>query len=235
MRVAIDHLGYVKATAVQTYILSRMSSKVNIYAISPSGTGKTVAMILSMLNNIDQSKNIVQSMMICVTFEAAYQAHKYALEIIERAGMEINVCLARSDKSPWTTACCGTCHAIIGSSHSEMQPVEVDGIKEIYLDDGDVKITEKLISFIKTLPSTRIILASSTSNTNSLNQLTQFGAIDQLKLPKHQWFNKNVKHCFIVRDDNFSPKEKLYMMGEILRLMKEKCPTAQGLIYCQVL
>lgn len=215
-----------------------MSSKNNIYAISQSGTGKTVGMILSMLNNIDQSKNIVQSLMICVTFEAAYQAHKYALEIIERTGMKINIYLARSDKSPWTTACCGNYHGIIGSSHSEMHPVEVAGIKEIYLDDGDVKVTEKLISFMKTLQSIRIILASSTSNPNSMNQLTQFGAVDQLKLPKHQWFNKNVKHCFIVLDDNFCPKQnflKLYMTGEILRLMKEKCPTAQGLIYCQVL
>lgn len=209
--------------------LSGMEQKANIYAVSPPGTGKTAALILSMLNNINPSVNKVQSLMICVNFEAALQAYRFATCIVKAAGININLCFTRSDQSPTFD---GICHAIVGCSLSDIPELEMGHIHEVYLDDGDIKATGKMALFLNKLrPSTRIVLASSTSNSGSVTLMKQLGPLDQLKLPDNKWFNSNIKHCFIISDN---VKEKRYILGETLRLFKEKGLGGQGLVFCTV-
>lgn len=73
---ALDHLQYNEATTVQQLCIPMLSQNKNIIAKSPTGSGKTAAYAIPILNNITWEENKPQALVIAPSRELAVQIAK---------------------------------------------------------------------------------------------------------------------------------------------------------------
>lgn len=73
---AIQEMGYESFTPIQEKVLPILLNGEDLIGEAPTGTGKTAAYSLPMLNRLDFSNNLVQALIICPTRELAVQVEK---------------------------------------------------------------------------------------------------------------------------------------------------------------
>jgi len=73
---ALTKLGYLQATPVQDVVIPKALKNENIIVQSETGSGKTHAFIIPMINNLEFS-NDIQSLVICPTRELARQTYDF--------------------------------------------------------------------------------------------------------------------------------------------------------------
>lgn len=221
--------------------LTSPSSTQNIFAVGQPGTGKTVGIIIAMLNNIIQSNHQTQSLMFCATFDAAFQIFEYASEFIYEAGMNIELGLASKDVTHGPGV---FHHALIGTPTELLEYIEgvnstvnIERIKEVYVDDGDIIITKrKMLDFLRKISSSaRIIYVSSTFNMRARKMMDGFGPINVFSFAENETFAPNVKHYFIPYEKE---ELKYFVMRKILTQMahvqEDHGHRPQAMIFCKV-
>lgn len=70
---ALDEMGYVEPTKIQADVISEAKQWKNIIGQSQTGTGKTAAFVLSLLQNMDPNKRWTQTLIIAPTRELVTQ------------------------------------------------------------------------------------------------------------------------------------------------------------------
>ena len=75
---ALNTLGYVEATPIQEKVLAKALKGKSLICKSETGSGKTHAFLIPILNNIDKTLNKVQALVISPTVELAHQTYEFA-------------------------------------------------------------------------------------------------------------------------------------------------------------
>lgn len=88
---AINDLGFKKFTEVQQSVFSSINSNKNLLVRSKTGSGKTHAFLIPIFNNLDESKKIIQAVIVTPTKELALQTYKVAQHIASFSGDSINI------------------------------------------------------------------------------------------------------------------------------------------------
>lgn len=73
---AIQKMGYETATAIQEQVITHFISWQHIVGQSQTGTGKTAAFVIPLVNAIDPGKKTVQALVLCPTRELAVQTEE---------------------------------------------------------------------------------------------------------------------------------------------------------------
>lgn len=110
----LENLDFIYATNVQAEFIGERQRNVFHYNESHSGYGKSSGIILSALDNVDENRNQLQSIIFCVTFDTAFQTYYRCANMIEISDLNIKLCL--ETKHGVQGADPAHAHIIIGTS-----------------------------------------------------------------------------------------------------------------------
>ena len=90
---ALSEIHFEEPTQVQKEVIPRAMNKESLMVESATGSGKTHAFLLPILNNLDDSK-MVQVLILSPTRELAMQLYQVCMQLVEHSEKEITVALS---------------------------------------------------------------------------------------------------------------------------------------------
>ena len=237
---ALDELKIVKPTPIQAAVIPiLLETKTDFIGLAQTGTGKTAAFGLPILNTIDASKAEVQGLIIAPTRELVQQIKKqlfkftkYIDEKIFVEGVYGGEKIERQIKSLRRPT-----HIVVATPGRlldliDRKAVDISKVKTLILDEADEMLS---MGFKEDLNK---IIAFNTANQNTwLFSATMPGAIKQIietymskdavriELNKKQVVNENISHHFI----QTKIKDKVDI---IVRLLNKK-RGQRGVVFCR--
>lgn len=160
----VTDLGYLNPTPIQEQIIPLMLDGLDVIAQSQTGTGKTAAFILPILQNLKQGTRDVQALVLSPTRELALQVSKAANEYA--AGLNVQV-LAVYGGSPYSrqinTLRQGV-HIVVGTPGRLLDLIEkgaldLSSVSTVVLDEADEMLSMGFIddmeAILKNVPAER--------------------------------------------------------------------------------
>lgn len=91
IKKALLKIGFHNPTLIQTKSIARALAGESLVVESATGSGKTHAFLIPIFQNLDESLDNVQTVIISPTRELATQLYNVAMEIAEESSIEINI------------------------------------------------------------------------------------------------------------------------------------------------
>ena len=154
---ALTTLGYVEATPIQEKVLAKALKGKSLICKSETGSGKTHAFLIPILNNIDKTLNKVQALVISPTVELAHQTYEFAKKICDKIeGLSCKEISSSSDKNInlEQLAFGGTLPKLLIGTPGRLfdlfikERKDCSAIKTIVLDEADMLIDNSYIEEI---------------------------------------------------------------------------------------
>jgi len=140
VRQLIDYDGFKEYTEIQSKVIPLIMAGRDVIGIAPTGTGKTHAYLLPLLQNIDTSKTTVQAVVMAPTRELAQQIYKRAAEIV-RFDPHIRIKLISSgmDKQRMAGALKIQPHLVIGT---------VGRLRDLFVDEAVLRLNNAKVMVV---------------------------------------------------------------------------------------
>ncbi len=173
--------GFENPSPIQKKAIPVMNSKRDLIAQAQSGTGKTGAFTIGVLNNIDVSSNTIQAIIINPTHELANQNLNVIKELsnfmnvnvqLVVGGTSVSKCKADLEKNP---------HVVVGTPGRildmiQKRNLETKNIKLLIFDEADEILSfgfkESIYNIIKFIPVDTQICIYSATMPNEIIELT---------------------------------------------------------------
>ena len=207
---AISEMGFEEATPIQKEAIPYVLEGRDVIGIAQTGTGKTCAFGVPIINNVDSGVDALQALVLCPTRELAIQTgeelqslSKYLEEVRVLAiygGGQMDRQIASLKKKPQIIV--GTPGRIL--DHMRRKTIKLDNLKTIVLDEADemldIGFREELdVILEKTKGNRQTVLFSATMSKDVL-------AITKKYLKKDQ-INIEIEHKTLT-----APKIKQYLV-----------------------
>lgn len=136
----INELGFIKPTPIQEQVIPLGYKNNDIIGISQTGTGKTHAFLLPIMDQIDTSKDHVQAVITAPTRELATQIYNNARLFVKyNQDIRVSLIIGGSDRQKAVNKLLVQPHIVIGTPGR---------IKDLSLDEQALKITTASILVI---------------------------------------------------------------------------------------
>lgn len=176
IKKALEENGYIEATPIQSKTLEHLLDGKDVIGQSQTGTGKTAAYGLPIINSIDKKNNKVQALILCPTRELALQVvgelRKFAkyeegvksLAVYGGEGIEKQIMALKKG----VKIVVGTPGRIM--DHMRRKTIKLANIKTVVLDEADEMLSmgfeEDIETILKETPEERqTVLFSATLDT----------------------------------------------------------------------
>lgn len=226
--------GFVRPTSIQSFAIPAILDKKDIIAQSPTGTGKTLAYLLPVLNAIDPEKLNVQAVIMASSQELVMQIlseiQKWAAGSGIRSasfigGANVKRQLEKLKKHPHVVA--GTPGRIL--ELIKQKKLKMHEVKTVVLDEGDQLLvpehTDTIKQIIKsTLSERQVVLFSATlpEHTVKLAQELTNGA-EMINVQKDETIAAaKVEHIYLQSE----ARDKIKLLEKISRL-----PSVKALVF----
>ncbi|VAW38488.1 ATP-dependent 23S rRNA helicase DbpA [hydrothermal vent metagenome] len=180
--VNLTELGYTQMTPVQAQSLPHILHNKDVIAQAKTGSGKTAAFGIGLLNNIQLSSYVVQSLILCPTRELADQVTK-ELRRLARFTQNIKIITLCGGVAigPQIKSLSHPAHIVVGTpgrvlKHLDKGYLHIDELKTLVLDEADrmldmgfVDEINKVMDFV---PKGRQTLLFSATYTDEIRQLS---------------------------------------------------------------
>lgn len=235
---SLEVLGFKKLTEIQAKVIPFLLANParDIHAQAQTGTGKTLAFGIPLLQSIDQSQKVVQALIVAPTRELVLQIYENLRDVSRQTdiliepvygGMPINRQI--------TNIKCGA-QIIIGTpgrlnDHLRRKTLSLKSLKVLILDEADIMLDmgfrEEIDTILNQIPKSRHIwLFSATVRTGIKHLITS-----------HM---KDVWSVRVAKKDIVSPQIKQYFCivpmkkrVEALARFIEAAPDFYGIVFCQ--
>jgi ATP-independent RNA helicase DbpA len=210
----LDSLGYKEMTAIQSQALPHIFEGRDIIAQAKTGSGKTAAFGIGLLNQINPRFFGVQALILCPTRELADQVGK-EIRRLARSTPNIKLVLLCGGKpfGPQIGSLEHGAHIVVGTpgrlqDHLRKSTLKLDGLRTLVLDEADRMLDmgfyEVMIEIIEQTPGDRQTLLFSATYPESIKKMCRsiqrdpinitveaehkLGAIDQVfySIKKHE-------------------------------------------------
>lgn len=189
----LESLGYVSMTPIQEKSLPLILNNQDVIAQAATGSGKTAAFGLGLMDKIDAELRKAQSLVICPTRELAEQISK-ELQRLARRTPNIRVLVLTGGKPirAQIESLKNGAHIIVGTpgrlqDHISKNTLPLDDIKVLVLDEADRMLDmgfyDDMMAIIKTLPKKRqtcLFSATYQDNIKSISRQIQNKPIEIL-------------------------------------------------------
>lgn len=183
---ALEKEGIVEPTEIQISTIPLILNNQDVAGQSQTGTGKTLAYLLPILQRIDLTKRENQALILTPTHELALQVHRQVQSLSQHLDRTLtsaaiigNVNITRQIEKLKEKP-----HLIVGSAGRileliQKRKISSQSLKTIVLDEADQLLDEKNIqtvqSVVKTaLKSTQILLFSATLSQENIERASSF-------------------------------------------------------------
>ena len=207
----ISDLDFYQPSKIQSQaipILNDLNDKKSLIAQAPSGSGKTIAFLTSMLLHVNPEVKAPQTLCICNTRELTEQVFDVFLQMNENTSFKGGFCL--KDVEPATNdmqLIFGTTQSFITAIQKNTPPLDVSHVNFLVIDEADALFNKKnlpqILRLIKLLPQTvQYGFFSATFPNGVVNEIKKLRSdIVQLTIPRAETFVKTVQHWFTKVDN----------------------------------
>jgi len=179
----LDSLGYKNMTAIQEASLPLIIQGDDVIAEAKTGSGKTAAFGIGLLNALDVKKFRVQSLVLCPTRELADQVAK-ELRRIARFQHNIKILMLTGGESfgKQLGSLSHQAHIIVGTpgrvlKHLSKESLELSNLKILVLDEADrmldMGFIEEIQSVLEFVPNERQTLLFSATYDDEIVQISK--------------------------------------------------------------
>lgn len=179
----LDSLGYAKMTEVQARSLPPVLKGRDLIAQAKTGSGKTAAFGIGLLENINPRFFGVQALILCPTRELADQVGK-ELRRLARSIPNIKLVLLCGGKpfGPQKGSLAHGAHIVVGTpgriqDHLKRETLQLDGLKTLVLDEADrmldMGFSDVMDWIIAKTPKQRQTLLFSATFPDSIGQMSR--------------------------------------------------------------
>ncbi len=186
----LSDLAYERMTAVQAQSLPHVLQNKDVIAQAKTGSGKTAAFGIGLLNKIELKDYTVQSLILCPTRELADQVTK-ELRRLARFTENIKIITLCGGVAigPQIKSLSHPAHIVVGTpgrilKHLDKNYMRLDGLKTLVLDEADrmldmgfVEDIQKIIEFAPRKRQTLLFSATYTDEVRSLSKSIQNNAV----------------------------------------------------------
>ena len=236
----LKELNIVDPTAIQKAVIPMLlNTKTDLIGLAQTGTGKTAAFGLPMLNTIDPTIPKVQGLIIAPTRELVQQIKKqlfkftkYIDEKIFVEGVYGGEKIERQIKNLRRPT-----HIVVGTPGRlldliERKAVYIDIVKTLILDEADEMLSmgfkedlNKILSYNTAERNTWLFSATMRADIKEIVKNYMSADVARIQVNKDSLVNENISHYFI----NTKIKDKVTVITYLLKKRKKE----RGVIFCR--
>jgi ATP-dependent RNA helicase DeaD len=237
---ALKELNIVNPTEIQAAVIpTLLKTKTDLIGLAQTGTGKTAAFGLPLLNSIDAGRAEVQGLIIAPTRELVQQIQKqlfkftkYLEENIFAEGVYGGEKITRQIK-----ALTRPTHIVVATPGRlldliERKAVDITNVKVLVLDEADEMLSmgfkedlNKILSYNKSRRNTWLFSATMPDEIKRIVKTYMSPDAVRIAVNKNALVNENISHLFV----NTKIKDKVNLIIRILNKRKGE----RGIIFCR--
>lgn len=237
---ALKELNIVKPTEIQSAVIpTLLKTKTDLIGLAQTGTGKTAAFGLPLLNSIDPNKAEVQGLVIAPTRELVQQIKKqlfkftkYLDKMVFAEGVYGGERITRQIK-----ALTRPTHIVVATPGRlldliERGAVDISGVKTLILDEADEMLSmgfkedlNKILSYNKSKKNTWLFSATMPEGIKRIVRTYMSADAIRVEVNRNSLVNENISHLFI----NTKIKDKVNLITKILNKRRGE----RGIIFCR--
>ncbi len=179
----LDNIGYANMTLVQATALPPMLEGQDVLARARTGSGKTAAFGLAVLNGLDANSFITQSLVLCPTRELADQVAKELRRLARAIGnIKILTLCGGTSLGPQIASLQHSPHIVVGTPgrvlhHLRKEKLDLAKLSSFVLDEADrmldMGFADELDEVAKYLPDQRQTLLFSATYPSGIEQVSK--------------------------------------------------------------
>ncbi|HET6435684.1 MAG TPA: ATP-dependent RNA helicase DbpA [Xanthomonadaceae bacterium] len=165
LRPGLDALGYSAMTPVQAQALPAILAGRDVIAQAPTGSGKTAAFGLGLLQAIDATRIATQALVLCPTRELADQVGKQLRTLaVGIPNLKLSVLCGGIPLGPQLASLAHAPHVVVGTPGrilelAQKQALALKDVRTLVLDEADrmldMGFEDAIRAIVKQLPKTR--------------------------------------------------------------------------------
>ena len=235
----LHELNIVVPTAIQKEVIPLLlTTKTDLVGQANTGTGKTAAYGLPLLQNIDVNKKKVQGLILCPTRELGQQVAKqlfkftkYTHKIFVEAvygGEKIDIQIKKLSRP--THIVVATPGRLIDMINRKV--VDLQHVKTIVLDEADEMLSmgfkkelDQILAFVPSNDQTWLFSATIPHGIKQIINEHMAEDAYRVEIHKKEVVNKNINHQYLICDE-------IEKRNELLRFLKSQ-EENRGIVFCK--
>ena len=237
---ALKELDIVEPTEIQAAVIpTLLNTKTDLVGLAQTGTGKTAAFGLPLLNAVNPDKAEVQGLVIAPTRELVQQIKKqlfkftkYIAKPIFAEGVYGGEKITRQIKALQRPT-----HVVVATPGRlldliERKAVDISGVRTLVLDEADEMLSmgfkedlNKILGYNTSKRNTWLFSATMPEGIKRIIRTYMSDKALRVEVNRNSLVNKNISHFFI----NTKIKDKVNLIAKILHKRKEE----RGVIFCR--
>lgn len=235
----LNELGIITPTEIQTQVIPLLlNTKTDLVAQAQTGTGKTAAYGLPLLQSIDVKQNAIQGLILCPTRELGQQVAKqlfkftkYSDKIFTEAvygGQPIDIQIGALKRPT---------HIIVATPGRlielvKRKAVDLRKVKTIILDEADEMLSmgfknelDEILGFLHSAEQKWLFSATMPQGIKQIinEHLAEYA--HRIDVSSNNVVSKNIDHQYVICDE----KEKLQMLLQFLKSQHKN----RGIVFCK--
>ena len=235
----LTELNIVEPTDIQKKVIPvLLAGKVDMVAQAQTGTGKTVAFGLPLLEQINSDIDAVQGLILCPTRELAQQVAKQLFKFIKYSDkVFIEAVYGGEHIDRQISSLQRTTHIIVATPGRlidlvNRKAVNLNKVKTVILDEADEMLSmgfqkelDEILSFLPGVQNKWLFSATIPHGIQVIISKHLAKNAERIEVKKEDVVNKNISHQYLVCDES----EKL----EALLLFLQSQHKNRGVIFCR--
>lgn len=206
---AIEDLGYEQPSPIQSRAIPEVLSGNDVIGQAQTGTGKTAAFSIPLLQNIDRNSRSLQAVVLCPTRELAIQVSEEMRKLTKyMSGVRTLPIYGGQPINRQIKALKGGVSVIIGTpgrviDHINRKTLRMDNVKMVVLDEADEMLDmgfrEDIETILQSVPEDRQTTLFSATMPKSILELTKKYQKDpvHIKVVRKELTVSNIKQYYI--------------------------------------
>ena len=153
---AVSELGYVEPTPIQAALIPVMLTGVDVIGQAQTGTGKTAAFALPILNNLQAGQRHVQALVLCPTRELALQVADAIADFGKVQAVRVLAVYGGQPYGPQISRLSRGVDVVVGTPGRlidliERKALNINQVKTVVLDEADEMLSMGFVEDIETI------------------------------------------------------------------------------------
>lgn len=235
----LNELGIINPTDIQKKALPILiDSTTDIVAQAQTGTGKTAAFGIPIIQNVDVNNASIQALVLCPTRELGKQIAKQFFKYTKYSEKIFTECVYGGEQiDRQIAALTRTTHIVVATPGRlidllNRKAINLDHVKTVVLDEADEMLSmgfkeelDKILSQLSSVENKWLFSATIPGGIKSIIETHLSPDAQSIVVEKNDVVNKKIDHQYLVCEEN----EKLPILVDFLKTEREN----QGVIFCR--